>query len=187
MRIDKKTGILDIAEYIHSPNCDTRPKNCEITLLVIHNISLPPGKFGGPHISQLFTNCLNPKDDPFFEEICHLKVSSHLLIRRDGSITQYVPFQQRAWHAGVSEYNGQTHCNDYSIGIELEGTDTEEYEAEQYKVLAKITQEILKTYPGIKADRITGHSNIAPERKTDPGPAFKWAQFLSMLNPNDNN
>jgi len=181
MNIDEKTGILDRAEYVRSPNCDLRPKNCDISLLVIHNISLPPGIFGGPYISELFTNCLNPEEDPFFQEICHLKVSSHLLVRRDGSIIQYVPLNQRAWHAGVSEFNGQAHCNDFSIGIELEGTDTEDYENIQYEVLAEVSREILKTYPAIKPNRITGHSDIAPERKTDPGPAFDWTKYRSLL------
>ncbi len=181
MNIDEKTGLLDGAEYIPSPNCDFRPENCDVSLLVIHNISLPPGIFGGPYISQLFTNCLNSEDDPFFLEICHLRVSSHLLIRRDGNIIQYVPLNQRAWHAGVSEFNGQAHCNDYSIGIELEGTDTNEYETIQYEVLAEVSREILKTYPAITPNRITGHSNIAPERKTDPGPAFDWAKYRSLI------
>jgi len=181
MNIDKKTGILDTAEYIRSPNCDLRPDNCDISLLVIHNISLPPGIFGGPYISQLFTNCLNQEEDPFFQEICHLKVSSHLLIRRDGKIIQYVPLNQRAWHAGASEFNGQAHCNDFSIGIELEGTDTDEYETIQYEVLAEVSREILKTYPAITPNRITGHSDIAPERKTDPGPAFNWVKYRALI------
>ena len=181
MSINKKTGILDSAEFINSPNCDFRPENCDISLLVIHNISLPPGEFGGPYINQLFTNCLNPEEHTFFKEICHLQVSSHLLIRRDGHMIQYVPFHKRAWHAGVSEFAGLTHCNDFSIGIELEGTDTDAYEPVQYEILSDISQQILETYPAITLERITGHSDIAPQRKTDPGPAFDWQQFRQQL------
>ena len=181
MMIDKKTGILDTAEFINSPNFDARPENCDASLLVIHNISLPPGKFGGPYINQLFTNRLNPSEDPFFEDICHLRVASHLLIRRDGSIVQYVPFHHRAWHAGVSQFEGREKCNDFSIGIELEGTDTLAYEDAQYLSLAKVSKAILQTYPDITPSRITGHSDIAPGRKTDPGEAFDWDRYITLL------
>ncbi len=182
MKINKKTGQLEIATQIPSKNCDTRPKACPISLIVVHNISLPPGEFGGPYISQLFTNQLNPSEHPYFEEIHQLKVSSHLLIRRDGEIIQYVPFHQRAWHAGVSSYCGKTACNDFSIGIELEGTDELPYEDIQYQKLAELITELRQCYPDITKDAITGHSDIAPERKTDPGPAFDWDHLKSLIN-----
>ena len=181
MHIDGTTGILAEADFIPSPNFDDRPAECDINLLVIHNISLPPNQFGGPYIQQLFTNQLNPAEHPFFKEICHLKVSAHLLIRRDGSIIQFVPFNKRAWHAGVSEFDGQTCCNDFSIGIELEGTDEIEYEDIQYQTLADVTAEIIRVYPGIMRQRITGHCDIAPDRKTDPGPVFAWKKYLDLV------
>jgi len=181
LKIDLNKGILENAEFIPSPNCDDRPKQCEINLLVIHNISLPPGKFGGPYINQLFSNTLDPDDDPFFKEINHLRVSSHLLIRRDGHIIQYVPFHKRAWHAGVSEYDGQDCCNDFSIGIELEGTDMDEYEELQYQTLANITKLLLNTYTTLSSERITGHCHIAPDRKTDPGDSFDWEKYKELI------
>lgn len=182
MQIDKTTGLLESATYIPSPNCDDRPLNTPINLLVIHNISLPPGDFGGEHISQLFTNCLNPNEHDYFKDICHLRVSSHLLIRRDGQLIQYVPFHKRAWHAGVSSYDGQTSCNDFSIGIELEGTDTITYEKRQYDKLIDVSKVLLATYQDLEVERITGHENIAPGRKTDPGPAFDWNRYFNSLN-----
>jgi len=181
MKINKDTGLLEEAEYLPSPNCDDRAENGDMDLLIIHNISLPPNQFGGPHINQLFTNCLNPDEHPFFEEICHLRVSSHLLIRRDGSIIQYVPFHKRAWHAGVSEYQGRSQCNNFSIGIELEGADEVPYEEAQYQTLAEVSKTLFDTYPNMTKDHITGHSDIAPGRKTDPGPAFEWAKYRDML------
>ena len=181
MKIDKKSGLLDQAEFIASPNCDDRPENEPISLLVIHNISLPPNEFGGPHITELFTNQLNPDDHPFFQEIKDLRVSAHLLIRRNGDIIQYVPFNKRAWHAGVSSFGDRTQCNDFSIGIELEGADTVPYEPIQYQRLIETTQVILNTYPEIGINQIRGHCDIAPERKTDPGPAFDWAYYKGIL------
>ena len=148
--------------------------------MVIHNISLPPGRFGGPYIDQLFTGKLNPKEHPFFEEIKHLRVSAHCLIRRDGAIVQYVPFHLRAWHAGQSSYQGKEKCNDFSIGIELEGTDFEPFTEAQYQSLAQLTQLLISVYPLIKHN-ITGHSDIAPERKTDPGPFFDWQKYKNKL------
>ncbi len=186
MKINIKSGLLDEATQIPSPNFDTRPSgdgssDIEISLIVVHNISLPPGEFGGPYINQLFTNQLNKDEHPYFAEIHQLKVSSHVLIRRDGAIIQYVPFHLRAWHAGASEYCGKQACNDFSIGIELEGTDDLAYEDVQYKTLARLVTELRRNYPGIAKDAITGHSDIAPGRKTDPGPAFVWDTLNQQL------
>ena len=181
MEIDLSTGLLKNAEYIPSPNCDERPEETPANLLIIHNISLPPNEFGGPYISQLFTNTLDEGAHPFFAEISHLRVSSHLLIRRDGSIIQYVPFHKRAWHAGVSCYEGQETCNSFSIGIELEGADDIPYETAQYEQLTEVTNTLLSNYPEMSSERITGHSDVAPGRKTDPGPAFDWKKYKQLL------
>jgi len=148
---------------------------------VIHSISLPPGEFGGPYIEQLFTNCLEPSDHPYFETIHQLKVSAHTLIHRDGHITQFVPFHKRAWHAGESNYCGRESCNDFSIGIELEGTDDEPYEEAQYQQLATIIGTLQASYPSLDKDAITGHCDIAAKRKTDPGPAFDWDHLKQLL------
>lgn len=168
--------------FIPSPNCDERPADTEIDLLVIHGISLPPGEFGGDAINALFTNQLDPKAHPAFHSIADLKVSAHILIRRDGEVIQYVPFKKRAWHAGESSFQGRTRCNDFSIGIELEGADTVPYEPIQYQRLAALTQVLMQFYPGITQQRIVGHSDIAPGRKTDPGAAFDWQHFFGLLN-----
>jgi AmpD protein len=175
-------GWLNRAKKLESPNADPRPDANDISLLVIHNISLPPAQFGGPYIEQLFSNNLNPDDHPYFRDIYKLQVSSHLLIDRQGNITQFVPFDQRAWHAGVSEFEGRQRCNDFSIGIELEGTDDIAYTDIQYSVLAQVSQQIMAQYPAITMDRIVGHSDIAPERKTDPGQAFDWQRYKQLLN-----
>ena len=180
MTIDPHTGLLDAARFIASPNHNARPDGTVIDLLVIHNISLPAGEFGGPYVEQLFTNQLDSSAHPSFAELEGLKVSAHLFIRRTGEVIQFVPFNQRAWHAGVSQYDGRLNCNDFSIGIELEGTDTEAFTDQQYAQLADATTAIIEAYPGITVERITGHSNIAPERKTDPGPAFDWKRFLNQ-------
>ena len=182
MKIDTISGLLDTAEYKESPNCDERPDVKDISLIVIHNISLPPNEFGGEGITQLFTNTLNPHEHPSYMEVHGLRVSSHLLIRRDGSVVQYVPFHKRAWHAGVSEYQGRQHCNDFSIGIELEGADDIPYEEKQYKVLTKILRLLRETYPRVSPKAVTGHGSIAPGRKTDPGRAFDWSR-LEMGEP----
>ncbi|MDO8939604.1 MAG: 1,6-anhydro-N-acetylmuramyl-L-alanine amidase AmpD [Methylicorpusculum sp.] len=166
---------------IMSPNCDERPDPDDISLIVIHCISLPPGEFGTACIDQLFCNDLNPADHPYFESIHQLKVSAHLLIKRTGEITQYVPFNLRAWHAGMSEYQGRQRCNDFSIGIELEGTDTTRYTSEQYTQLIAVIDCLLKHYPKLSRQAITGHSDIAPGRKTDPGPAFDWDRLFKGL------
>ena len=166
---------------VPSPNCDMRAEMCDISLLVIHNISLPPGEFGGPYIEQLFSNCLSPEAHPYFADIAGLEVSAHLLIDRSGECTQFVSFDERAWHAGASCFEGREHCNDFAIGIELEGTDTSGYTDEQYTVLARVTRVLKIRYPAITRERIVGHSDIAPGRKTDPGSGFDWDKFLALV------
>jgi len=161
-----------------SPNTDMRPIEEDISLIVIHCISLPPKQFGGKHIDQLFCNKLNPKEHPYFKDIYQLKVSAHLLIKRSGEVIQYVPFNQRAWHAGVSEYKGRKKCNDFSIGIELEGYETCEYSEKQYQQLNCVISTLLAHYPSLSKKRITGHSDIAPGRKTDPGDSFDWKRLI---------
>ena len=170
------------ARQVNSPNFDERPDGCDIELIVVHGISLPPGKYGGPEIDQLFTNCLDPDADPYFADMAHLKVSSHLLIRRDGELVQYVPFSKRAWHAGESCFGKRTACNDFSVGIELEGQDEEPYTDRQYERLGEVVDRLVAMYPGLSPDAIVGHSDIAPGRKTDPGPGFNWAHFRQLLN-----
>lgn len=164
----------DKVRPVPSPNFDMRPKNETVSLLVIHNISLPPYQYGGPYIEQLFTNCLNPNEHPFFEEIKHLRVSAHFLIRRNGEIVQFVSTENRAWHAGASRFNGRESCNDFSIGVELEGSDFEPFTPEQYENLAQLSK-VLKARYTLRAVR--GHEHIAPVRKTDPGPYFDWKQY----------
>ena len=180
MNIDTQSGLLADARQCPSPNCNERP-SADIDLLVVHNISLPPGQFGGPHIDELFTNALDPIADDYFADICELQVSAHLLIRRDGEVVQYVPFHKRAWHAGESNYCGREQCNDYSIGIELEGTDDMPYQEIQYERLAEVVVALVNSYPDLTTERIAGHSDIAPGRKTDPGPAFDWSHFRGLL------
>ncbi len=169
-----KDGLLESAQFLNSPNHDDRCDVNDISLIVIHNISLPPNEFGGKGIEQLFTNTLDKKEHPYYEQIHELRVSSHLLIRRDGEIVQFVPFHKRAWHAGVSQYLGRDVCNDFSIGIEMEGTDFEPFEDIQYEVLYKVIKALLGKYPSLKPEAITGHEHIAEGRKTDPGPYFEW-------------
>ncbi len=171
---------LESALQLSSPNCSSRPSS-EISLLVIHNISLPPGEFGGPWINDLFCNQLDCSQHEYFAGLKDLKVSSHLLIRRDAQIVQYVPFDQMAWHAGVSSFEGRERCNEFSIGIELEGCDDKNFTEEQYESLIGVTRQLLQTYPQLAPGRIVGHSDIAPERKTDPGPHFNWQRYLSAL------
>ncbi len=173
-------GWITEARQVISPHCDLRPEDEVPSLLIIHNISLPPGKFGGPYIDQLFTGTLDPSEDPFFEQIYQLRVAAHCLIRRSGEVVQYVPFDQRAWHAGVSNWQGRERCNDFSIGIELEGTDFEPFTDLQYQSLLTVTDLILRHYP-IHLQHITGHSEVAPGRKTDPGPHFDWQRYLDAL------
>jgi len=181
MQIDPATGLLLNVRHVPSPNCNDRPLGTTIDLLVIHNISLPPGEFGHPYVDAFFTNTLDETLHPYFAEIASLTVSSHCLIRRDGEIVQYVSFNKRAWHAGVSYFAGRENCNDFSIGIELEGTDHIPYTKEQYQVLAELMTTLKNVYPKITHDRIVGHETIAPTRKTDPGPAFDWPLLATLL------
>jgi N-acetyl-anhydromuramoyl-L-alanine amidase len=174
-----KDGMVNEAQCIASPNYDLRPEN-EISLIVIHNISLPPSQYGGNGIIELFTNLLNPDEHPYYAEIYTRKVSSHFLIRRDGTLIQFVSCLNRAWHAGVSNWNNRERCNDFSVGIELEGSDFEAFELTQYHTLKKLIASLKSTYP-IQA--IVGHSDIAPIRKTDPGPYFDWSQ-VDRINKN---
>ena len=180
-REEDAAGWLAGAQRRPSPNQDARPPDTRIDLLVIHNISLPPGEFQGNWIDDLFLNRLDPNAHPYFAPIASVRVSAHLLIRRDGCLIQYVPCDRRAWHAGVSAFQGRERCNDYSIGIELEGADDIPFTDAQYQRLADCTRDIQERYPAITRERITGHSDIAPERKTDPGPAFDWERYLAML------
>ena len=179
--IDTNRGLLELARQEPSPNCDERPQGVEPDLIVVHGISLPPGEFGGPWIDQLFTNVLPPDVHPYFPEVAHLRVSSHLLIRRSGEVVQFVPFQRRAWHAGVSSWAGRERCNDFSIGIELEGVDHSPYESTQYAMLARVIAVLCRSYPHLAPGRVVGHSDIAPGRKSDPGPAFDWPRLRSLV------
>ncbi len=176
-----KKGLLESARINLSPNYDERSDISDISLIVIHNISLPPNEFGGQGIDQLFTNSLDKNEHPFYGEIHELRVSSHLLIRRDGEVVQYVPFHQRAWHAGVSQFLGRGVCNDFSIGIEMEGTNFEPFTDNQYQVLLKVLDALIEHYPNLTAESITGHEHIAPGRKTDPGPYFDWQKLATKL------
>ena len=181
VKLDDKAQWLQNVRRIPSPNNDERPEGAEICLLVIHGISLPPGKFGSSCIEQLFCNTLDPDAHPYFRQIKDLKVSAHLLIERKGEIIQFVPFHKRAWHAGHSAFNGRVNCNDFSIGIELEGADDVKYEAVQYEVLAQVITELQQVWPQLAGANIKGHCHIAPGRKTDPGPAFDWDRLYALL------
>lgn len=171
-------GRVDAARHLASPNCDERPPGEAITLLVVHNISLPPGEFGGDGIVRLFTNELDYAAHPYYRTLAGLRVSAHFLIRRSGELLQFVPCARRAWHAGASAWCGRSCCNDFSIGIELEGADDVPYTEPQYRVLAELTCALRSAYP--IAD-IAGHCDIAPARKTDPGPSFDWPRFRSLI------
>jgi N-acetyl-anhydromuramoyl-L-alanine amidase len=181
LRIDTATGLLAGVRQVLSPHCDARPAGAAPTLLVVHGISLPPGEFGGPWIDRLFTGALPPEAHPYFREIEGLRASAHALIRRDGQIVQYVPFGERAWHAGQSEYRGRSGCNDFSIGLELEGTEHVPYTEAQYAQLARLTAALLAAYPSLSAGHIVGHRDVAPGRKSDPWDTFDWARFRALL------
>jgi len=180
-RINTDAGLIEPAEQRLSPNRDGRPGGADPQLVVLHGISLPPGEFGGPEIEALFTNSLDFDAHPYFQEIRGLEVSAHLLIRRDGSVIQFVPFSERAWHAGESFFRGQHRCNDFSIGIELEGEDETAYDDRQYEVLQAVLRAVFDAYPAISAREIAGHCDIAPGRKVDPGPAFDWLRLYDGL------
>ena len=181
LRVDAASGRLLGARQVDSPNCDDRPAGQVPELLVVHGISLPPGEFGGPWIDALFTNGLPADGHPHFATVAGLRVSAHLLVGRDGSVVQYVPFHRRAWHAGASQWRGRERCNDFSIGIELEGTDATAYAPAQYDVLARIVAELCCAYPTLSADAVVGHSDVAPGRKSDPGIAFDWPLLRSLV------
>jgi len=168
-------GWMSRARHVVSPHCDARPMGVEPDLIVLHAISLPPEEFGGNYIDELFLGTIDPNAHPFFKNLINLRVSAHLLIRRNGEVVQYVPFHLRAWHAGVSEYQGRDKCNNFSIGIELEGSDLQEFTQAQYDRLNSCINTLLFTYKSLSREHITGHSNIAPGRKTDPGPLFDWS------------
>lgn len=177
-RVWLEEGVLRTARQVRSPNCDQRPAGTEITLLVVHGISLPPGKFGGDAVERLFTNTLDCRADPAFAPLEDLRVSAHFLVRRAGLLIQFVPCDLRAWHAGASNWKGRQRCNDFSIGVELEGSDKVPYTKAQYSRLARLTRALRTRYP--LAD-IAGHSDIAPGRKTDPGSSFDWSRFRRLL------
>jgi AmpD protein len=174
MKVDPATGLVLGIRQVLSPHFDSRPVPADISLIVIHGISLPPGEFGGPHIEQFFTGNLRAAAHPYFQEIAGQRVSAHLLVGRDGRLVQFVSCNRRAWHAGKSSFADREACNDFSIGIELEGTDELRYEAAQYATLETLVPALLEAYPTLSAERIVGHSDIAPGRKTDPGALFDW-------------
>ena len=173
-------GYANFARQLRSPNRDARPADTPVTLVVIHGISLPPGVFGGDAIARLFTNRLDPAAHPYYPSIAHLHVSAHFLVRRDGRLVQFVSCNERAWHAGISRFRGRRHCNDFSIGIELEGTDDLPYETPQYAMLARLLKALSRRYP---IQHVTGHSDVAPGRKTDPGLAFDWPRLRRLTAP----
>jgi AmpD protein len=182
--VDSATGLIEPARHVASPNRDERPAGTLPELIVVHGISLPPDEYGGPWIDRLFTNSLPPDAPgvhPFFATVMSLQVSSHLLIRRGGEYVQYVPFHLRAWHAGASIYCGRERCNDFSIGIEMEGSDHLPYEPAQYRALSAAIHALCSAYPSLSTERIAGHDEIAPGRKTDPGPAFDWPRLRALL------
>jgi AmpD protein len=181
LSIDAETGWISDARRVESPNSDERPGPALPELIVVHGISLPPGEFGGGFIDALFTNALPSMQHPYFEEIAHLRVSAHALISRDGQLTQYVSFLRRAWHCGESDFCGRQCCNDFSVGIELEGADDVPYEDVQYVMLAELLSALRSTWPSLRDAAIVGHSDISPGRKTDPGPAFDWPRLHGLL------
>jgi AmpD protein len=180
MQLDPASGWCDGIRHCPSPNFNARPQG-EISLLVIHSISLPPGQFGTGKVQQFFQNRLPADEHPYFAGIAQLTVSAHFLIERDGTVTQFVSCNARAWHAGVSSFAGRGNCNDFSVGIELEGTDELPFSDAQYQALIGLTRQLLDAYPQLSVERICGHSDIAPGRKTDPGPCFDWARLRAAL------
>ena len=179
--MDIEQHLFNKVNFLESPNFNERPKSDEIRLIIIHSICLPPKLYGQNYVEEFFLNKLAISDHKYFEEIKDLKVSSHLYIKRNGDLIQFVPFDKRAWHAGESSYKGVTDCNNYSIGIELEGMDDDIYTDRQYDELIKVTQSIIKNYPLINKDSIIGHSDVSPQRKTDPGDKFDWIRFLEAI------
>jgi len=180
MRLAHDSGWLEGVRWVPSPNCDER-LGSEVSLLIVHSISLPPGEYGGDAIDALFTNRLDPDAHPYFAGLAGLRVSAHALVRRDGQVVQYVPFHRRAWHAGESTFRGRSACNDFSIGVELEGLETGSFEEVQYQRLAELARVLMRRWPDIAPERIVGHSDVAPGRKRDPGPGFDWRRFHAHL------
>ncbi len=181
MQVDIATGLLPGVRQVLSPFFDERAAPGDISLIVVHGISMPPAEYGGPWIERLFTGNLPRDHHPYFEETWQLRVSAHLLVRRDGEVVQFVPCHRRAWHAGRSEYAGRTACNDFSIGIELEGADDDPYEGAQYERLAALIRTLCAAYPGLSPQRVVGHSDIVPGRKQDPGAAFDWPRLRQLI------
>lgn len=181
MQVDKASGWLEGVEHCPSAHFNARPGGCDISLLVIHNISLPPGQFATGCVQQFFTGNLDHSAHPYFEHLTGVRVSAHFLIERCGRVTQFVSCLQRAWHAGQSCFHGRDNCNDFSLGIELEGTDDQPFTEAQYDSLVTLTRALQQAYPLITSERVTGHEHIAPGRKTDPGPCFDWAGYLGRL------
>ena len=179
LRVDA-LGFANFAMQVPSPNCDERPDGCAISLIVVHGISLPPGEFGGDAILRLFTNRIEASAHPYYATIADVRVSAHFLIRRDGTLLQFVACAKRAWHAGASSWRGRGRCNDYAIGVELEGTDTLPYTRAQYAMLSRLVRALRRRYP---IEVVVGHSDVAPGRKTDPGPAFDWERLARLLAP----
>ena len=181
MIIDTRSGWIGGVRRVESPNSDERPLGTNVDLIVVHGISLPPGRYGEGWIDRFFLNELPAVADPFFSTIADLRVSAHVLIERDGALTQYVSFDRRAWHAGKSLYCGRDGCNDFSIGVELEGTDDDPYMSAQYEQLASLVIALRRAYPSLGTAEIVGHNDIAPGRKTDPGPSFDWGRLRGLL------
>jgi len=179
--IHPATGLLLGIRQVLSPHWDERPAGVLPELIVIHGVSMPPGEFGGPWIEQLFTGGLRPEAHPHFALVANLRVSAHALVRRGGEVVQFVPFGRRAWHAGASSWQGRAACNDFSVGIELEGTDELPYEDAQYSVSAALIRALCSAYPSLALANVVGHSDIAPGRKNDPGPSFDWPRLRSLL------
>jgi AmpD protein len=181
LQVDTASGYLTQARQVATPNFDARPPGSSLDLIVVHGISMPPAEFGGPWIDKLLTNSLTVDAHPHFKEVADLRVSTHLLIRRDAELVQYVSLNDRAWHAGVSNYQGRERCNDFSIGIELEGADGIAYEPVQYRRLAETIAALCASYPSLSRDRVLGHSDIAPGRKGDPWDVFDWPRLRALL------
>jgi N-acetyl-anhydromuramoyl-L-alanine amidase len=181
LSVERDAHRLRGVRFVASPNCDGRPDPEDISVLVVHAISLPPGEFGGPWVEHLFTNALDCGAHPYFRALETLRVSAHVFISRDGGLAQFVPFDRRAWHAGESCFDGRSGVNDFSIGVELEGCDDQPFADAQYRRLVEVTQALTQAYPRLSPERIVGHSDIAPGRKSDPGPCFDWLRFLCAL------
>ncbi len=181
LHVNSRSGWLAGARRVPSPNCDDRPPGVNPDLIVVHGISLPPGEFGGPWVDRLFTNALPVSAHPYFASIADLRVSAHALVRRDGTLVQYVPFHLRAWHSGVSSHLGREACNDFAVGIEMEGTDDTPYESDQYRTLVAVIRALEQAYPSLRGCDVVGHCDVAPGRKSDPGPAFDWPLLRRLL------